>query len=56
MAENVWKISGKRELLILGSDQLDARFLNVFILRLYMLRAASARHQEGQIVLIHHLV
>jgi hypothetical protein len=41
---------------ILGNDQLDARFLNVFILRLYMFRAASAHHQEGQIVLIHHLV
>jgi hypothetical protein len=41
---------------ILGNDQLDALFLNVFILRLYMLRAASAHHQEGQIVLIHHLV
>jgi hypothetical protein len=41
---------------ILGNDQLDALFLNVFILRLYMFRAASAHHQEGQIVLIHHLV
>jgi hypothetical protein len=41
---------------ILGNDQLDALFLNVFILCLYMFRAASARHQEGQIVLIHHLV
>jgi hypothetical protein len=41
---------------ILGNDQLDALFLNVFILRLYMFQAASAHHQEGQIVLIHHLV
>jgi hypothetical protein len=41
---------------ILGNDQLDALFLNVFILCLYMFRAASAHHQEGQIVLIHHLV
>jgi hypothetical protein len=41
---------------ILGNDKLDALFLNVFILRLYMFRAASAHHQEGQIVLIHHLV
>jgi hypothetical protein len=41
---------------ILGNDQLDALFLNVFILRLYIFRAASAHHQEGQIVLIHHLV
>jgi hypothetical protein len=32
---------------ILGNDQLDALFLNVFILRLYMFRAASAHHQEG---------
>jgi hypothetical protein len=32
---------------ILGNDQLDALFLNVFILCLYMLRAASAHHQEG---------
>jgi hypothetical protein len=41
---------------ILGNDQLDALFLNVFILRLYMFRAASAYHQEGQILLIYHLV
>jgi hypothetical protein len=41
---------------ILGNDQLDALFLNVLILRLYMFRAASTHHQEGQIVLIHHLV
>jgi hypothetical protein len=41
---------------ILGNDQLDALFLNVFILRLYMFRAASAHHQEVKIVLIHHLV
>jgi hypothetical protein len=41
---------------ILGNNQLDALFLNVFILYLYMFRAASAHHQEGQIVLIHHLV
>jgi hypothetical protein len=39
-----------------GNDQLDALLLNVFILCLYMFRAASAHHQEGQIVLIHHLV
>jgi hypothetical protein len=42
--------------LILGNDQLDALFLNVFILCLYMFRATSAHHQEGQIVLIHYLV
>jgi hypothetical protein len=41
---------------ILVNDQLDALFLNVFILCIYMFRAASAHHQEGQIVLIHHLV
>jgi hypothetical protein len=41
---------------ILGNDQLDALFLNVFILCLYMFRPASAHHQEGQIVLIHHLI
>jgi hypothetical protein len=41
---------------ILGNDQLDALSLNVFILCLYMFRAASAHHQERQIVLIHHLV
>jgi hypothetical protein len=41
---------------ILGNDHLDALFLNVFILLLYMFRAASAHHQEVQIVLIHHLV
>jgi hypothetical protein len=41
---------------ILGNDQLDALFLNVFVLCLYMFRATSAHHQEGQIVLIHHLV
>jgi hypothetical protein len=41
---------------ILRNDQLEALFLNVFILCLYMFRAASAHHQEVQIVLIHHLV
>jgi hypothetical protein len=41
---------------ILGNDQFDALFLNVFILCLYMFRAASAHHLEVQIVLIHHLV
>jgi hypothetical protein len=41
---------------ILSNYQLDALFLNVFILCLYMFRAASAHHQEVQIVLIHHLV
>jgi hypothetical protein len=41
---------------ILVNDQLDALFLNVFISYLYMFRAASAHHQEGQILLIHHLV
>jgi hypothetical protein len=35
---------------ISGNDQLDALFLNVFILCLYMFRAASAHHQEDQIV------
>jgi hypothetical protein len=43
-------------LLLLVSDQLDALFLHVFISCLYMFRATSAHHQEGQIVLIHHLV
>jgi hypothetical protein len=41
---------------ILGNDQLDALFFNVFILRLYMFRAASAHHQGGHIVVILHLV
>jgi hypothetical protein len=41
---------------ILVNDQLDALFFNVFILCLYMFRATSAHHQEGQTVLIHHLV
>jgi hypothetical protein len=41
---------------ILGNDQLNALFLNVFILCLYMFRAASVHHQEGRIVLIYHLV
>jgi hypothetical protein len=41
---------------ILGNDRLDALFLNVFILSLFVFRTASAHHQEGQIVLIHHLV
>jgi hypothetical protein len=41
---------------ILVNDQLDALFLHVFISCLYMFRATSAHHQEGQIVLIHHLV
>jgi hypothetical protein len=44
------------ETVILVNDKLDALFLNIFILCLYMFRAASAHHQEGQIVLIHHLV
>jgi hypothetical protein len=34
---------------ILVNDQLDALFLNVFISCIYMFRAASAHHQEGQI-------
>jgi hypothetical protein len=41
---------------ILVNNQLDALFFNVFISCLYMFRATSAHHQEGQIVLIHHLV
>jgi hypothetical protein len=41
---------------ILVNYQLDALFLNVFISCLYMFRAKSAHHQEGQLVLIHHLV
>jgi hypothetical protein len=41
---------------VLGNEKFDALFRNVFILRLYMFRAASAHHQEGQIVLMHHLV
>jgi hypothetical protein len=41
---------------LLGNDQLDALFLNVFSLCLYVFRAASAHYQEVQIVLIHHLV
>jgi hypothetical protein len=41
---------------MLGNDQLDALFHNVFILCLYMFRAASAHHQEGQIVSTHHVV
>jgi hypothetical protein len=40
---------------ILVNDQLDTLFLNVFISCLYIFRA-SAHHQEGQNVLIHHLV
>ena len=38
---------------ILVNDQLDALFLNVFISCLYMFRATSAHHQEGQLILIH---
>jgi hypothetical protein len=41
---------------VLVIDQLDALFLNVFISCLYMFRATSAHHQEGQIVSIHRLV
>jgi hypothetical protein len=41
---------------ILVNEQLDALFPNVFISCLYMFRATSAHHQEGQTVLIHHLV
>jgi hypothetical protein len=32
--------------MVLDNDQLDALFLNVFILRLYMFGAASAHHQS----------
>jgi hypothetical protein len=42
--------------LILVIDQLDTLFLNVFISCLYMFRATTAHHQEGRIVIIHHLV
>jgi hypothetical protein len=41
---------------VLVNEHLDEIFLHVFISCLYMFRAASAHHQEGQIVLIHHLV
>jgi hypothetical protein len=41
---------------ILVNDQRAALFPNIFISCLYMFRATSAHHQEGQIVLIHHLV
>jgi hypothetical protein len=42
---------------VLGNDQLDALFIDIFIfLCLYMFRAASAHHQEDQTVSIHHLV
>jgi hypothetical protein len=41
---------------ILVNDQLDALFFNIFISCLYMFRATSAHHQEGQILLMHHLV
>ena len=43
---------------MLVNNQLDALSLNVFIfiLHLYMFRAASAHHQEVQSVSIHHLV
>jgi hypothetical protein len=46
----------KEFVMILVNDQLDALFLNVFISCSYMFRETSAHHQEGQIVLIHHLV
>jgi hypothetical protein len=36
---------------ILGNDQLHVLFLSVFILRLYMFRAASAHHQETSFLL-----
>jgi hypothetical protein len=41
--------------IILVNDQLDALFLNAFISCLYMFRAASAHHQQAQIVLIINL-
>ena len=41
---------------ILDNNQLNVLFLNVFISCLYMFPAASAHHQEEQIVLIHRLV
>jgi hypothetical protein len=47
---------GTHELVLLVNDQLDALFPNVFISCLYTFRAASAHHQEGKFVLIHHLV
>jgi hypothetical protein len=40
---------------ILVNDQLDAPFFNVFISFLYMFRATRVRHQEDQLVSIHHL-
>jgi hypothetical protein len=41
---------------ILVNDQFDALFFNVFISCLYMFRETSAHHQEGQLLVIHHLV
>jgi hypothetical protein len=56
-AQSQWLISLRlKSFATLGNDQLDALFLNVFILCLYMFREASAHHQEGQIVPIHRLV
>jgi hypothetical protein len=46
----------KKMIFLGGKDQLDALFLNVFSSCLYMFRAASAHHQEGELVLIHNLV
>ena len=41
---------------ILDNNQRIALFLNVFISCLYMFRATSAHHQQGQLVSVHHLV
>jgi hypothetical protein len=49
-------VENNLNIIILVNDQLDALFLNVFISCFYMFRAANAHHQEGQIVLIRHLV
>jgi hypothetical protein len=47
---------GKELTLFWVKTNLMHSFLMYLFLCLYMFRAASAHHQEGQIVLIHHLV
>ena len=57
MCGGEYNVPRKVDIVILVNDQLDALFFSMYLFqRLYMFRAASAHHQEGQLVLIHHLV
>jgi hypothetical protein len=56
MCDRLLFIVGRVMSSVLVNDQLDVLFLTVLISCFYMFRATSARHQDDQLVSIHHLV